>query len=167
MTKLHGVQVACLIGLITSEMAAFAADTRDTAQVLVKLHHSNQKEIEMGRMAQDHGVSKDVKAFGKMLVKDHSAADKKVEKLAKDEKVDLTATPPADHAEMKETGAAFDDAFAKEMLEDHKKDVADVSTARDATTDPKLKQLLSAILPVLKKHQETAQKLADEPKNKS
>ena len=117
----------------------------------------------MGKMAQERGVSKGVKDFGKALVKDHADADKKVAKLAKEEKVDLTAsTPPADSHDMKETGPAFDQAFSKEMLEDHKKDVAEVSTARDMTTDPKLKKLLSGILPVLKKHQNTAEKLVDQ-----
>ena len=101
---------------------------------------------------------------GKMLIKDHTAADKKVAKLAKDEKIDLKAnTPPADtHIAHQYTGAAFDDAFAKEMLIDHNKDIAEVTAARDATTDPKLKGLLTDMLPVLKKHQETAQKLVDQ-----
>jgi predicted outer membrane protein len=86
-----------------------------------------------------------------------------VVKLAKDEKIDLAAVTPANDAKMDDThtGAAYDDAFAKSMLEDHNKDVAEVTTARDATQDPKLKKLLTDILPVLKKHQETAQKLVD------
>jgi predicted outer membrane protein len=50
------------------------------------------------------------------------------------------------------------------MLADHKKDVAEVTAARDATTDPKLKRLLTDMLPVLKKHQDTAQKLVDQRK---
>jgi putative membrane protein len=161
MMKANRIAIVCVVGALAGGTAA-AADAPDTAQVLGKLHRSNQKEIEMGKMAQDHGLSKDVKDFGVRLVKDHSAADKKVAKLAKDEKVDLTAsTPPADSHDMKATGAAFDEAFAKDMLADHKKDVAEVTRARDATADPKLKKLLSDILPVLKRHQDTAQKLVD------
>ena len=117
----------------------------------------------MGKMAQEHGMSKDVRAFGKTLVKDHSAADKKVMKLARDEKIDLPASTPATGttSDTMYTGTAFDDAFAKDMLADHKRDVAEVTAARDATTDPKLKKLLTDILPVLTKHEETAQKLVD------
>jgi putative membrane protein len=165
MIRGNGIFIACVVGLLTSGMAS-AADPPDTASVLGKVHRSNQKEIEMGKMAQKHGVSKDVKAFGKDLVKDHSAADKKVAKLAKEEKVDLAAnTPAAESHDMKETGAGFDAAFAKDMLEDHKKDVAEVTAARDATSDAKLKALLSDILPVLQKHQDTAQKLVDQTAN--
>jgi putative membrane protein len=162
------VAVGLLVGLVTSA-AALAGDAPSTGEVLGKVHRSNLTEIEMGKMAQNHGMSKGVKDFGKILVKDHSSADKKVVKLAKDEKIDLTAaTPPADaHSDQKHTGTAFDDAFAKDMLADHKKDIADVTTARDATADPKLKQLLTDMLPVLNKHESIAQKLVDHSANHS
>jgi putative membrane protein len=142
---------------------ALAANPPATADVLTKLHQSNQKEIEMGKTAQKNGKSKDVTNFGKMLVKDHSAADKKVMALAKQEKIDLPpGTPPAkdDMADMAK-GADFDTHFAQSMLEDHKKDIADATSARDATTDEQLKKLLTGMLPTLQKHQDTAQKIVD------
>jgi len=129
--------------------------------VLGKLHRSNVKEMQMGKMAQERGQSKDVKTFGKTLVKDHDAADTKVSKLAKTEGVDLAANTPALAHDDMPMGAGFDAAFAKGMLEDHKKDVADVKAARAATTDKKLKSLLGDLLPVLEKHEATAQKLVD------
>ena len=57
---------------------ASSNETSPTATVLNKLHLSNQKEIEMGKVAEKGGQSKDVRNFGKDLVKDHTAADKKV-----------------------------------------------------------------------------------------
>jgi putative membrane protein len=164
MTIAERILTGCLMGLLAGGVV-HAAD--DTAHVLGMVHRSNQTEIEMGKMAQDHGESKDVKAFGKALAKDHAAADKKIARLAKDEKIDLEANTPAaePHADMTQaTGAAFDDAFAKAMLADHRKDVAAVTAARDSTSDPKLKRLLTEILPVLQKHQDTAQKLVDKGK---
>jgi putative membrane protein len=162
------VGLGLLLGLLTVG-AALAADAPSTAEVLGKVHRSNLKEIEMGKMAQAHGMSKEVKDFGKTLVKDHSLADKKVVKLAKDEKIDLTAaTPPADaHPDQVHTGTAFDDAFAKDMLADHKNDIANVTAARDSTADPILKQLLTDMLPVLNKHESIAQKLVDHATNRS
>jgi putative membrane protein len=157
------VRIGCLVSLLV-DGAALADEAPSTAEVLGKMHHLNLQEIEKGKMAQDHGLSKDVRSFGKMLVKDHAAADKKVVKLAKGEKLDLAAhTPPRDtKTDQIHTGTAFDDAFAKEMLDDHKKDVAELTAARDGTTDAKLKQLLTDILPVLKKHQDAAQKLVEQ-----
>jgi putative membrane protein len=137
----------------------------DSAEVLSKLHHSNQMEVAAGKLAQEKGQSKDVKSFGKMLVTDHSAADKKVMQLAKDKKIDLSATPPMPPEKMDKlksaSGADFDREFASDMLDDHKKDIAEVREARDGTSDAKLKSLLVTTLPVLEKHRDTAQKLVD------
>ena len=82
--------------LLTAAVPALAADAPPaTADVLGKLHESNQKEIAMGKMAQKNGKSKEVTTFGKTLVKDHTAADKKVLTLAKQEKVELPKPAPA------------------------------------------------------------------------
>lgn len=145
--------------LLLTATPVLAADAPATSDVLAKVHESNQKEIAMGKMAQKNGKSKDVTSFGKTLVKDHTAADKKVVALAKKEKIDLPAPPaPKDDMPM---NADFDAAFAKSMVEDHKKDIDEVTKARDATTDDKLKKLLTDMLPTLQKHEDTAQKLVD------
>lgn len=144
--------------------AADKAGSAQTAEVLTKLHHSNQMEVAAGKLAQEKGQSKDVKSYGKTLVTDHSAADKKVMALAKEEKIDLPADMPMPDKMDKlksASGADFDKMFASDMLEDHKKDVAEAKAARDATTDPKLKSLLTSTIPVLEKHQQIAQKLVD------
>ena len=140
----------------------FAADATPGA-VLPKLHQSNQKEVEMGKLAQKNGQSKETKSFGAMLVKDHSDADKKVKALAKKEKVELEAAAPP-MGDMPAAGADFDQKFAEAMLADHKKDIAEATDARDSTTDPKLKSLLTAMLPTLQKHADTAQKIVDQQK---
>ena len=145
---------------------AAAVDTGPApADVLTKLHHSNQMEIEAGKLAQEKGTSKGVKAFGKMLVKDHTAADKKVVALAKQLKVDLPGhAAPMKHEKLEQvkslTGAEFDKAFASAMVDDHKKDVEEASDARDKTSNPKLKRLLTELVPKLEKHRATAEKLA-------
>ena len=134
-----------------------------TAEVLGKLHQSDQHEIEMGKQAEKNGNTKAVKDFGKMLVKDHTDADKKVTALAKKEKVDLTANTPPMKSEMAAIppGPEFDKKFAQSMLEDHKKDVAETTQARDSTDDAQLKKLLTDVVPVLEKHEQTAQKIVD------
>ncbi|HEY0707001.1 MAG TPA: DUF4142 domain-containing protein [Polyangia bacterium] len=135
------------------------------ADVLTKLHHANQMEIEAGKLAQEKGHSKGVKDFGKLLVKEHTAADKKVVSLAKQLKVDLPAdAAPMKHEKLEQakalSGPEFDKAFTASMLEDHQKDVADATDARDRTTNPKLKRLLTELVPKLEKHRATAEKLA-------
>jgi putative membrane protein len=155
---------ATLLAALFIGGSAFAADVPSTPEVLGKLHRSNQKEIQMGKMAEEHGHSAAVKSFGKTLVKDHTDADKKVAKLAKTEKVELAASTPGamSDSEKLPMDAGFDAAFAKMMLDDHKKDISEVKTARDGTKDEKLKTLINELLPTLEKHQETAQKLVDQ-----
>lgn len=172
MTRTSIIQSNCLAlalvlggGLIATE--ARAADDVNSSEVLSKLHHSNQKEIEMGKLATKQGQSKEVKSFGEMLVKDHSAADTKVKALAKQEKVTLEVAPKDDMGSIPH-GADFDATFAREMLDDHRKDIAEAKAARDATTDQKLKKLLTELLPTLEKHEQTAQKIVDaKPKSAS
>jgi putative membrane protein len=150
--------------LITAGKDTQAADPPDTATVLGKLHKSDQKENAAGKMAQKNGKSHAVKDYGKMLEKDHGAADKKVAALAKQEKIDLAAATPADSAGDMSGMASdpmFDQKFGQEMLDDHKKDIAEVTAARDNTADVKLKKLLTDLLPTLKKHEDTAQNIVD------
>ena len=103
------------------------------------LHEADQKEIQAGRIAQKDGQSKAVKDYGKMLVKDHTAADDKVAALAQKQNVDLVAATPApgpnDMGTMA-TGPDFDKKFAQEMLDDHRKAIAALTAARDSTADP-------------------------------
>jgi putative membrane protein len=146
---------------------ALAADPPATADVLNKLHASDQKEIQAGKTAEKEGQSKQVRDYGKMLVKDHTAADKKVTSLAKKEKITLGSTQAGaeEMQNMPAAGSSFDDKFARDMVDDHKKDIAEVTDARDSTTDPQLKKLLSDVLPTLQKHEDAAQKIVDSQAN--
>lgn len=141
-----------------------AADPPSTSEVLEKLHGANQTEIAMGKAAEKEGKSKAVKDLGKMLVKDHAAADKKTEALAEEEKISLPKPEPA--MAPPASGPAFDTQFAQMMVDAHKKDIAALTDARDRTTDEKLKTLLTGLLPILQKHEDTAQKILDSSEKK-
>ena len=158
-------------GLLLADGSARAADptktttaTPTTADVLGSLHEADQKEIQAGRIAQKDGKSKAVKDYGKMLVKDHTAADDKVATLAQKENVDLVAATPSpgpnDMGTMA-TGPDFDKKFAQEMLDDHRKAIAALTAALNSTADPQLRKLLTELLPTLEKHAAAAQKIVD------
>jgi putative membrane protein len=148
--------------LAGSGRAAETPNPTKTTDVLGSLHESDQKEIQAGEIAQKNGKSKAVRDYGKMLVKDHTAADQKVSALAQKERVDLVAATPAPGAnEMgtMATGPDFDKKFAQEMLDDHRKAIAAMTAARDRTTDPELRKLLTDLLPTLEKHADAAEKI--------
>jgi putative membrane protein len=165
-TTLLGALALALIPSVALADEPAAAEGPPPAEVLGKLHHANQMEIEAGKLAQHKGVSKGVKDYGKMLVKDHTAADKKVMTLARQLQVEPESPPGMADDKLMEaaknaTGPAFDQAFAAAMVEDHSKDIAEVTSARDATSNPRLKQLLTELVPTLEKHRQVAQKLVD------
>jgi putative membrane protein len=151
-------------GLLALDGAGRAADPPSTAEVLGNLHQSNQKQVQAGEIAQKNGKSKAVRDYGAMLVRDHSAADKKVAEVATKENIDLMAATPApgpnDMGTMA-SGPDFDKKFAQEMLDDHRKDLAAVTDARASTNDPQLKKLLGDMIPTLEKHEAAAERIVD------
>jgi predicted outer membrane protein len=48
------------------------------------------------------------------------------------------------------------------MLQEHQQTIADVTKARDGTSDPKLRGLLNELLPIFVRHEEMAKKLVDQ-----
>src|SRR5918999_6425142 len=101
---------------------------------VIKAIQGNLAEVAMGQLAQQKGNSDGVRSFGQQLVTDHSAANQKLTSLASG----MGVTPPtaqnkkqkSDHAKMsKLSGDAFDREFAKHMVADHRKDIADYRKA--------------------------------------
>jgi putative membrane protein len=149
--------------LLAGASAALAADAPDAevSQVLNKLHHSNQKEVKMGQEAREKGNSPAVKDYGATLERDHTAADEKVAALARKRNIELADAPAAEPKHVLAPGEAFDKHFAEMMVDDHKKDIAEVKAEHGKTADAELKELLGNLLPTLEKHLTTAEALAD------
>jgi putative membrane protein len=148
-------------GLLLSVSMAQAAD-KASESFLTNAIEGNFAEVEMGKLAQSNGQSEGVKSFGNMLVTDHSAANDKA--LAAAKSMNMTApTGPnakqkADHDKMaKMKGAEFDKMFAKDMVADHKKDIAQYK--KESSRQDAAGQYAKDSLPTLQKHLETAQSL--------
>ncbi|WP_158991950.1 DUF4142 domain-containing protein [Mucilaginibacter sp. L196] len=123
----------------------------------VKAAAGNLAEIEMGNLAIKNGKSKRVKNFGLMMVKDHGKANTKLMAMATAKKLTLPTEPAADEQKMlaelaKKTGNDFDKAYVNMMIEDHKNDVSDFTTASTKIQDPDIKAYAKKTLPVLQKH---------------
>ena len=149
--------------LIVIAGVARAGDPPSASDVLAKLHTSNLTDIEAGKLAQDYGHSKATKDYGKMLVSDETSADKQVRSLAREESIDLSASTPVvgtNHLADLTAGPAFDHRFARWAVDHQKERLAEVTSARDNTTDAKLKALLTGMLPTLEKHASLAESLA-------
>lgn len=132
------------------------------SEFLTTVMQTNLAEIQMGQLAQTKG-SEHVRDYGKMLVKDHQAAEKKAEAIAKTMGIAVPSGPDAkaqaDYNKLSQLpDTEFNVQFTQAMIDGHKQAV-DLFTAESTSTDTKLAKFASDTLPTLKHHLESAETL--------
>lgn len=110
-------------------------------------------EVDMGKMAENKGQSADVKNFGKMMVTDHSKANRELMNLAQKKGLKLDTRHPME--KMSDTN--FDQSYMDAMVKDHKKDIAAFEKEAQKGKDADVKAWASNTLPTLKKHLKAAE----------
>ncbi len=131
---------------------------KDDADFAVKAANGGMAEVAMGKMAQQKGVSQEVKDFGAKMVTDHTKANDNMMALAKQKNITLPAAISNDEQKKmddmgKKSGKDFDKAYVHEMVDDHNKDVKDFEDASKNLKDADLKAFATTTLPTLKMHQ--------------
>jgi putative membrane protein len=114
-------------------------------------------EVKLGQLAEEKGSNDTVKSFGKRMVEDHSKAGDKLKEVASRESItlptDISAKDQATYDRLaKLNGAAFDRAYARDMVKDHETDVAAFQKEANAGKDDSLKSFASETLPTLQDH---------------
>jgi putative membrane protein len=139
------------------------ATAKETA-FIKKAADGGMTEVELGKVAEKNGQKDDVKAFGKQMVKDHGKANDDLKSVASKMNVTVPDKVSAKHQARidkmsKLSGAAFDTAYAKDMVEDHEKDIAEFEKARGKVSNEDLKKFIDDTIPVMKEHLEMAKKM--------
>ena len=134
-----------------------AADKSPDMSFYEKAAHGGIAEVEMGQLAQEKARSSDVKAFGAMMVKDHSAANAKLKTLAMTKGIELPTKPSVAQMATKTklqvlSGDAFDKSYVKSMVKDHEEDIAEFEKEARDGKDAEAKALAAATLPTLRQH---------------
>lgn len=150
--------------LATAGLVAGAAWAGQDQTFLTKALQGDNSEMALGEMAARRGDSTGVREFGRMLHDDHAAARTKVLAVARAHGVaDTEAAAPEARAEARKldnlSGPEFDREFARYMVADHRKDIADFEK-EVRRGDPQTAALARATLPDLRKHLRTAERLA-------
>jgi putative membrane protein len=131
---------------------------------------ANQVDIDAGRLAQKNAASRDVRAFGKQMVTDHTAVNKSATDLVKKLKVKPEANDTS--AALKKggdenvgklkklKGKAFDKAYVDQEVTYHQAviDAVDKTLIPSAKNED-LKALLVKVRPALVHHLEHAKQL--------
>ena len=155
----HSTLAAVLIILGSGSAVSAKSDT----SFLTDAIQINLAEIAVGDLAQKNGASDDVKAFGKMLVDDHTASNQKAASLAQANGVTPPNEPkPADKEAQQHlatlSGPEFDREFAKAMVKGHKEAIGKFEAASKGDDD--IAKFAQDTLPTLQKHLEQAQSIA-------
>jgi putative membrane protein len=121
-------------------------------------------EVKLGELAQEKGSNDLVKSFGKRMVDDHSKANDKLKEVASRESItlpnDLSAKDQATYDRLsKLNGAAFDRAYARDMVKDHETDVAAFQKEANGGKTDSLKSFASETLPTLQDHLKQAKEM--------
>jgi len=125
-------------------------------------------EIEASRLALKQSSDSKVQEFARQMIADHSKLADQLRATAKQEGA-TTPTSAPDAGIMQKlmtlNGAAFDLRYIQDVaLQGHQKSVDLFSQESDRGQNTALKQLAQTALPVIRHHQEMAQKLASDKK---
>lgn len=145
-------------------LAAFSAEVPD-AKFYRDAAEGGLAEVAMGNLAQQKAQSPSVKEFGAQMVKDHSAANEKLNALAQSKNITLPANPSVDEMEAKAklqalSGQSFDKSYIKGMIKDHEEDIAEFKKEATSGQDPEARAFASAALPTLEAHLKKIQAIA-------
>lgn len=137
----------------------------DASNFAVTAANGSLMEVELGKIAEDNASSSRVKAFGAMMVKDHSEANSNLKGIANSlniaipDSVSNDSRKEINDLKMKK-GRDFDKAYVDMMVEDHKKDIAEFRKCADQCSDSTIKNFAATTLPVLEKHLDSIQAIA-------
>lgn len=139
-------------------------------------------EVRLGELASQKGMNADVKAFGKMMVSDHTKANDSLKQVATQHNIPLPAELDNEHRDKidkfsKLTGAQFDREYMKTMVDDHENTIEALedrldkegtdenptymAKKNDNRVDAALNQWSATVIPTVHKHLTRAKQLND------
>jgi putative membrane protein len=145
-------------------VAAFAASNPD-ASFYKNAAEAGIFEVDAGHMAQEKGNNQQVKDFGSMMVKDHTAANDKLQSIGSSKNITLPTSAGvaemATEAKLKLlSGDTFDKSYVKSQVTAHQKAIALFRKEATSGQDADAKAFASASLPMLHSHLKAATSIA-------
>jgi putative membrane protein len=133
----------------------------ESSSFLVKAADAGMAEVELGQLGQQKAINAQVKAFGAMMVHDHSMANDQVKALAAKRSVTLPSMPGDDNKKDKDdlankSGADFDRAFMNQMVDDHQDAINLFENSAGKVNDTEVKTFINNTIPKLKMHLDSA-----------
>ena len=147
----------------TSNSADSGNADKSTDQAFVtKAAQDGLGEVQIAQLAQQKASDPQVKQLAQKLTEDHQKANDELKSIASQRNLNL----PSDISQKdkdridrlsKLSGKQFDEAFLREQVRDHKKDIQEFKKEANNGQDPQLKQFAQKNLSVLQEHLSMAQ----------
>jgi putative membrane protein len=130
-----------------------------------KALEGNMAEIHMGQLALEKSSDDQVKQFAQRMVDDHGKMLDQLKPAAQAMGVKVPDGPSKgamkNMDKMKAlSGDAFDQAYIKDMVKDHKKDSSEFKQEAQSTQNPQLKQLVTEASQTIDSHLQQIQQIA-------
>jgi putative membrane protein len=156
-----------VFGLAAAREGDAAKDADIDQAFTEKASEGGLAEVNLGRLAAKRASDADVKEFAKMMVKDHTKANKELIDLANRKRFKVAKTMDDDHKKMFDklanlSGAEFDREYMTGMVKGHELMVKIFEKQSKSGKDEELKGWAEKTLPTLKEHL----KMAKETKEK-
>jgi putative membrane protein len=135
MTRFGATSAALALSLAVSGAAFGQAQQQgsDAGMFINQMAIAGMAEVQLGMMASERAANADVKAFGQMMVTDHTKANNELKDVASKMKVELPKKLDAKHQELvdrlsKLNGAAFDREYMNAMVPGHEEVASQLRT---------------------------------------
>jgi putative membrane protein len=143
--------------LMSAPIVAVAMDGNMDESFFKHAAESGMAEVKAGQLAQDKASNQELKDFGAMMVKDHSAANNKLESIAAAQNIKLPKSPStmqaASYKELQmHSGDSFDKAYVKSQIKGHEDAVALFQKEVSNGKNPQAKEFAAATLPTIQEH---------------
>ena len=152
------VAMGLLLAVVPCVKAQTKLATADKTFILAAAQ-GGMTEVKLGELAARKGTRDDVKEFGQMMVKDHTAINGDLKSLAEQKGVALPNSLDTKRQGMVDkmaalAGSDFDNAYIAAMLKDHKADADAFKAESNETQDTDIKSFVDKSFPVVTQHLE-------------
>ncbi len=144
------------------EHASLKSKAESPSGFIQKVSEDNQAEIRLAQLAQEKSSNTQVKALAQRLAQDHQANADKLTQLAQQKNIQISnQVSPKCQKKIDQLsaldGKAFDKRYVRDMIRDHKKDIAFFQLAASNNSDADVKSFAQSTLPTLHEHLQMAQ----------
>jgi putative membrane protein len=130
-----------------------------------KALEGNMAEVQMGQLALEKSSDEQVKQFAQRMVDDHTKMLDQMKPVAEQMGVKIPEGPSKGQMKSMDkmkglSGEAFDQAYIKDMVKDHKKDSSEFKQEAQSTQNPQLKQMVMQSDQIIESHLQQIQQIA-------